>query len=131
MNIQEQLLKGKHAAVTGGLTGIGRAIALGFLQHGCNVAINYFGGSGDETLLEQLKGELPRNGTSFLSVAGDISNPETSKALVKEVFDKWGRLDIFVSNAGICQFAEFLEYYVTPYSLRMRQFLKFYVQDRT
>ncbi|KAL8723209.1 MAG: hypothetical protein Q9225_000475 [Loekoesia sp. 1 TL-2023] len=107
--MQPQLLRGKITAVTGGLTGIGRAIALGFLHHGCNVAINYFGSSDDETLLEQLKGELPQNGTNFLSVAGDISNPETSKALIKEVTDTWGRLDIFVSNAGICQFAEFLD----------------------
>ncbi|KAL8826288.1 MAG: hypothetical protein Q9170_007460 [Blastenia crenularia] len=107
--MEVQLLKGKNAAVTGGLTGIGRAITLGFLQQGCNVAINYFGGPGDEALLEQLKGELHQNQTSFLAVAGDVSNPDTSKALVKEVADRWGRLNIFVSNAGICQFAEFLE----------------------
>ncbi|KAL8932860.1 MAG: hypothetical protein Q9211_006088 [Gyalolechia sp. 1 TL-2023] len=107
--MEQQLLKGKNAAVTGGLTGIGRAIALGLLQHGCNVAINYLGASGDETILEQLNRELPQNGTSFSAVAGDISDPETSRALVKGVADRWGRLDIFVSNAGICQFAEFLE----------------------
>ncbi|KAL8943167.1 MAG: hypothetical protein Q9216_001221 [Gyalolechia sp. 2 TL-2023] len=107
--MEQQLLKGKNAAVTGGLTGIGRAIALGYLQHGCNVAINYLGGSTDETLLEQMKSELPHNETSFFAVAGDISDPETSKALVKAVADRWARLDIFVSNAGICQFAEFLE----------------------
>lgn len=112
MNMEQQLLKGKNAAVTGGLTGIGRAIALGFLQHGCNVAINYLGGSGDETLLEQMKSELPQNQTSFFAVAGDISDPEASKTLVKEVAVRWERLDIFVSNAGICQFAEFLEYYI-------------------
>ncbi|KAL8782637.1 MAG: hypothetical protein Q9213_005224 [Squamulea squamosa] len=107
--MQQQLLQGKNAAITGGLTGIGRAIALGFHKQGCNVGINYYGGSGEETLLEQLKNELPQKGTEIISVAGDISNPETSKALVKEVVERWGRLDIFVSNAGICQFAEFLD----------------------
>ncbi|KAL8997309.1 MAG: hypothetical protein Q9169_003401 [Polycauliona sp. 2 TL-2023] len=106
MDAQQQLLRGKVAAITG----IGRAIALGFLQHGCNVAINYLGGSDDETLLEQLKSELPQNGTRFIAVPGDISNPETSKNLVEEVVDQLGgKLDIFVSNAGVCQFAEFLE----------------------
>lgn len=109
MDMQQRLLKDKNAAVTGGLTGIGRAIAIGFLQHGCNVAINYLGGLEDEELLKELKLELPQNGTKFNSVAGDISDPDTSKTLVKEVADKWGRLDIFVSNAGICTFAEFLE----------------------
>lgn len=109
MDMQHQLLKGKNAAVTGGLTGIGRAIAIGFLQHGCNVCVNYLGGSGDEKLLEQLKAELPHNGTKFHSAAGDISDPETGKGLVKEVVNHWGRLDILVSNAGICTFAEFLE----------------------
>lgn len=109
MNMNQQLLLGKNAALTGSLTGIGRAIALGFLRHGCNVAINYLGGSNDEIILEQLRKELPPNGTSFFAVAGDISDPETSKTLVKEVADRWGRLDIFVSNAGLCQFAEFLD----------------------
>ncbi|CAL8582988.1 hypothetical protein XPA_008626 [Xanthoria parietina] len=115
MDAQQQLLRGKTAAITGGLTGIGRAIALGFLRHGCHVGINYLGGPSDETLLEQLKSELPQNGTQFVSVAGDISNPETGKLLVQEVVDRWGTLDIFVSNAGICQFAELLEYLVTPF----------------
>ncbi|KAL8653027.1 MAG: hypothetical protein Q9210_002345 [Variospora velana] len=109
MDMQQRLLKDKNAAVTGGLTGIGRAIAIGFLHHGCNVAINYLGGLEDEELLKELKLELPQNGTKFHSVAGDISDPDTSKTLVNEVADKWGRLDIFVSNAGICTFAEFLD----------------------
>ena len=110
MDTQAQLLKGKNAAITGGLTGIGRAIALGFLQHGCNVGINYLGGPADEEHLSRLKTELPKNGTQFLAVAGDVSDPESTKALVKEVAERWGgRLDIFVSNAGVCQFKEFLE----------------------
>ena len=109
MTTEFQLLKGKVAAITGGLTGIGKAIALGFLRHGCNVAINYLGGSGDDTLLETMKSELPKNGTSFIAVVGDISKPETGKSLVAAAVEKWGKLDAFVSNAGICKFAEFLE----------------------
>ncbi|KAL8670175.1 MAG: hypothetical protein Q9168_005272 [Polycauliona sp. 1 TL-2023] len=110
MDTQQQLLRGKTAAITGGLTGIGRAIALGFLRNGCDVGINHLGGTGDEILLEQLNLDLPQNGTKFIAVPGDISDPETSKNLVKEVVDSLGgKLDIFVSNAGICQFAEFLE----------------------
>ena len=110
MTVEPQLLKGKNAAITGGLTGIGKAIALGFLRHGCNVAINYLGQPGDDSLLNAMKSEVPNNGTSFLAVAGDISIPERGAALVAAVVKEWGRLDVFVSNAGICKFAEFLEY---------------------
>lgn len=109
MSAPPQLLQGKTAAITGGLTGIGKAIAIGFLQHGANVAINYLGGPGDGALLEALKSELPDNGFHFTAIAGDISEPQTSKDLVTAAVTKWGRLDIFVSNAGVCKFAEFLE----------------------
>ena len=104
------LLTGKVAAITGGLTGIGRAIAIGFIEHGCKVAINYLGGSGDNDLLKDMRSQLWPHESCFLHVAGDISKPETGRALIDAVVEEWGRLDIFVSNAGICQFAEFLEY---------------------
>jgi L-rhamnose 1-dehydrogenase len=42
-------------------------------------------------------------------VEGDVTKPETGKNLVEEAVKAFGRLDIFVSNAGVCQFAEFLE----------------------
>jgi len=45
----------------------------------------------------------------LITVAGDISQPETGKKLVEETVNKWGRLDIFISNAGVCKFEEFLK----------------------
>ena len=109
MDTSPQLLKGKVAALTGGLTGIGRAITIGLLEHGCHVGINYLGGPSDENLLLKLRADLPNNGTEFIAVAGDISNPATGNQLVEKVVARWSRLNVFVSNAGICQFAEFLE----------------------
>jgi L-rhamnose 1-dehydrogenase len=103
-----QLLRGKTAAITGGLTGIGRAIAIGFLQHGCDVAINYLGAPGDAALLAELLESLPANGTELITLAGDISRPQTGEELVNATVKRWGRLDIFVSNAGVCKFEEFL-----------------------
>jgi len=41
-------------------------------------------------------------------VEGDVSKPETGKELVERAVREWERLDIFVSNAGVCEFAEFL-----------------------
>ena len=106
---QYSLLQGKVACITGGLTGIGRAIAIGFLQHGAFVAINYLGGSGDDALLHKLYVNVEAYRANFIAIAGDVSDPETGKNLVKATVDQWGRLDTFVSNAGICTFAEFLE----------------------
>jgi L-rhamnose 1-dehydrogenase len=109
MTSSHGLLNGKVAAITGGLTGIGRAIAIGFIEHGCKVAINYLGGTGEAELLREMENQLEPYRSCFVNVAGDISKPGSGKALVDRAVEEWGRLDIFVSNAGICQFAEFLE----------------------
>lgn len=45
----------------------------------------------------------------MIEVEGDVTKPETGKALVERAVKEFGKLDIFVSNAGVCQFAEFLE----------------------
>ena len=45
----------------------------------------------------------------LIEVEGDVTKPETGKNLVEQAVKAFGRLDIFVSNAGVCQFAEFLE----------------------
>lgn len=47
--------------------------------------------------------------TRFIMVPGDISKPETGREFVAETVRAFGRLDVFVSNAGVCRFAEFLE----------------------
>jgi L-rhamnose 1-dehydrogenase len=112
-----QLLSGKTMAITGGATGIGRAIALGYLTHGANVAVNHLGDpkslsqfqeilSEAETTLKISKEEVAKR---IVEVPGDVADAETGKKLVEEVVRRWGRLDVFISNAGICEFKEFLE----------------------
>lgn len=109
------LLRGKTAAITGGTTGIGAAIALEFARQGCNVAINHLGLSRDDhhkdnllTSAAAIKASYPDAG-EVIEIQGDVTRPETGKLLVEKAVEKWGRLDVFVSNAGVCQFAEFLE----------------------
>jgi L-rhamnose 1-dehydrogenase len=123
-----QLLVGKVAAITGGLTGIGKvkpsyaglktpgsppkAIALEYLRHGAKVAINHLGGDKEAPLLEAMQKEVAAitgDEKRFITVAGDVSLPETGRDFVAQTVAAFGRLDVFVSNAGVCRFEEFLE----------------------
>ncbi|KAL2010060.1 hypothetical protein VTN00DRAFT_5867 [Thermoascus crustaceus] len=122
-----QLLVGKVAAITGGLSGIGRAIALEYLRQGALVAVNHLGTEPETTLVEALhrdadkiiaeaaEGERqPAEGERqqtrrLITVPGDISQPETGTAFVARTVEAFGRLDVFVSNAGVCEFRKFLE----------------------
>ncbi|KAJ9271925.1 hypothetical protein DTO212C5_2006 [Paecilomyces variotii] len=108
-----QLLVGKVAAITGGLTGIGKAIALEYLRHGARVAINHLGSPTEACLLEAMNKEATEiTGTetkNLITVSGDISQPETGRQFIAKTVEAFGRLDVFVSNAGVCLFAEFLE----------------------
>ena len=102
-----KLLEGKVAAITGGTTGIGRAIALEYIEHGASVAVNHFPDDSSATQFESLIQEAGE-GAALIAVPGDISNPESGQGLVAKAVEKFGNLDILVSNAGVCQFADFL-----------------------
>ncbi|OBA17929.1 uncharacterized protein OGAPODRAFT_81917 [Ogataea polymorpha] len=95
------ILQGKVVAITGAATGIGRAIAVGMSQQGAKVAVNYL--SGQENEIQSLKKEIP----DMLAVEGDIRYPETSLKLIEQTVNKFGELNVFVSNAGVCKFMEF------------------------
>ncbi|KAI5845212.1 hypothetical protein DFP73DRAFT_548543 [Morchella snyderi] len=104
-----KLLTNKVVAITGAATGIGRAIAIAMATHGAKVSINYLNEtqSGSVASLRATIEGAPISST-LLAVAGDIAQPATSEALVAETVARYGRLDVFVSNAGVCQFADFL-----------------------
>ncbi|KAI1136289.1 3-oxoacyl-reductase [Hypoxylon sp. FL0543] len=112
------LLAGKTAIITGGTTGIGRAISLEYLRQGANVVVNHLGLERDQPHLESLVAEAESlkssNATPDATIgtldylAGDVSDPATGPALVAHAVSRFGRLDVCVSNAGICQFADFL-----------------------
>lgn len=110
------LLAGKTAIVTGGTTGIGRAITLAFLAHGCSVAVNHLGLEKDKPHLDSLIAEaaaLKESNPSAGSLAhlpGDVRDPSTGAALVAFALASFSsaRLDVCVSNAGVCTFADFL-----------------------
>ncbi|KAF2484875.1 hypothetical protein BDY17DRAFT_262542 [Neohortaea acidophila] len=104
-----KLLEGKVAIITGGVTGIGRAIAIEYLRHGARVAVNHFPDGKSAQLYESLVQEVGDAADALVAVPGDISQPDTGEDLVTQTAGRFGdRLDVFVSNAGICEFADFL-----------------------
>ncbi|KFA74490.1 hypothetical protein S40288_08503 [Stachybotrys chartarum IBT 40288] len=110
------LLASKTAIITGGTTGIGRAICLEYLRQGANVVVNHLGLEKDQVHLDSLVAEAQKLREASSSAgrldhqAGDVQDPETATKLVAKAVEHSGngRLDICVSNAGICTFAEFL-----------------------
>lgn len=116
------LLAGKTAIITGGTTGIGRAITLAFLSQGCSVAVNHLDLPSDRSHVDSLVAEAASLKSSHSStphivigdlalLPGDVRSPATGPELVSFALHTFqsDRLDICVSNAGICQFAEFLD----------------------
>ena len=85
------------AWVTGSSTGIGRASAVGLAEQGCRVAVHY-NRSEDEAreVVEQIEG----SGGDAMLVGGDVSDSGEVERMVREVEDRYGRLDVLVNNAG-------------------------------
>lgn len=95
-------LNGKVAIITGGDSGIGRAVAVLFAKEGAEVAIVYF----DEEVDAKEAAEAVRKyGKEALLIATDISKEENCKAVIDQTLDRFGRLDILVNNAAV-QFTE-------------------------
>jgi NAD(P)-dependent dehydrogenase (short-subunit alcohol dehydrogenase family) len=90
-------LKGKVAIVTGGDSGIGRAVAVLFAREGANVAIAYLDEHDDADLTRKV---CKTEGADAITFAGDLGDPEVAQRLVDETVAKWGRLDVVVNNAG-------------------------------
>jgi len=88
----------RAALVTGGSRGIGRAVAELLAGAGARVAINY---RQDAAAAHGLVHDLRAAGGEAMALAGDISEPEQARQLVRDVISAWQRLDILVNNAGI------------------------------
>ncbi|RYZ55034.1 MAG: SDR family oxidoreductase [Sphingobacteriales bacterium] len=90
-------LKGRTALITGGDSGIGRAVALHYAREGADIAIVYFKSDDDARITADL---VENEGRECLLFRGDISNEAFCHKTVDETHEKFGRLDILVNNAG-------------------------------
>lgn len=92
------MLTGKIAVVTGATRGIGRAIALALAEEGAEVVINYH--HSEERSLA-VKEEIEARGGKAAVMQCDVSDYESCERFVSAVAEMYGRIDIWVNNAGI------------------------------
>ncbi len=90
-------LAGRVALISGGDSGIGRAVAVGFAKEGADVAITWLNEHEDAAETVRL---IEATGQRALSIPGDIGNPDFAPHLVGKVVGAFGRIDILVNNAA-------------------------------
>jgi NAD(P)-dependent dehydrogenase (short-subunit alcohol dehydrogenase family) len=90
-------LEGKTALITGGDSGIGRAVAVLFAREGADVAILYLEERRDA---EETKGAVEAEGQRALLIMGDVSDPQFCRDAVERTVKEFGRLDVLVNNAA-------------------------------
>lgn len=91
-------LLGKVAIITGGDSGIGRAVAVLFAKEGANLVIAYFNEDQDANYTKQY---VERLGAKCLILKGDIKDRSFSKQIVRETLNTFGKIDVLINNAGV------------------------------
>ncbi|WP_312094694.1 SDR family oxidoreductase [Niallia sp.] len=91
-------LKGRIAIITGGDSGIGRAVAVAFAKEGANIVIAYY----DEHIdAETTKQAIEHYGSSCLLIPGDLRRKEHCEFIVQKTLETFGKVDILVNNAAV------------------------------
>ncbi|WP_134497496.1 SDR family oxidoreductase [Microvirga pakistanensis] len=92
-----QRLQGRVALITGGDSGIGRAVAVLFAREGADIAIVYLDETEDAQATKQL---VEREGRACLTMAGDVGDPGFCRSAVDQTIQRFGKLDVLVNNAA-------------------------------
>ena len=91
-------LEGKRAVITGGDSGIGRAVALAFAREGADVLISYL--ESEEPDAAETARVVEESGKRCVKAPGDISEEATCQAVIQKAADEFGGIDILVNNAA-------------------------------
>ncbi len=91
-------LKDKVAIITGGDSGIGRAVAVSYVKEGAKVVLVYYNEHRDA---RETKEYLEKLGGECLLISGDVKNPNFCKSIVDQTIHRFGKIDILVNNAGV------------------------------
>ena len=91
-------LAGLRALITGGDSGIGRAVAIAFAREGCDVALSYL--PEEQSDAEDTKKWVEKEGRTCVLLPGDISEEATARKVVDDAAEALGGLDVLVNNAG-------------------------------
>jgi len=96
--IKMRKFENKVVLITGASRGIGRALAISFAQEGARVVVNY---NKSEETARILKKMLLEKGYTIELARADMGNKEEIEKMISEVFEKYGRIDVLVNNAGL------------------------------
>ncbi|HSI63592.1 MAG TPA: SDR family oxidoreductase [Candidatus Saccharimonadia bacterium] len=94
---REPKLQDRVAIITGGDSGIGRAVALAFAEQGANVCVAYLNEDEDAAQTRKMVEKL---GRKCLTQAADIGDEKACQSIIEQVVEKFGRIDILVNNAA-------------------------------
>lgn len=92
------VLSGKVALITGSARGIGKAIALELANHGANIVINDIL---TENEINKTLEEVKQSSNKAIGIRADITKLDEVESMVKEIINKFGKVDILINNAGI------------------------------
>ncbi len=98
-------LKNKVVVITGARRGMGRADALLFAQKGAKVVVSDVSQEDCQKVVDQIE----KKGGQAIAVKCDVSKKEEVDNLFRKTIEKFGRVDVLVNNAGICEFKPFID----------------------
>jgi NAD(P)-dependent dehydrogenase (short-subunit alcohol dehydrogenase family) len=99
-------MTGKVAVITGGDSGIGRAVAIAYAREGADVVISYLSEDNDA---KEVAGYVEGAGRKAVLISGDVSQPQHCRDIIARTVEEFGRVDVLVNNAAFQMSHETIE----------------------